>query len=192
MSHLALFLLGPPRIERDGVPLQVRRRKAVALLAYLAVTGKTHSRDMLATLFWPEHDQSGARAGLRRTLSSLRRALGEGWLQVDREVVGLDPDPGIWLDVSEFQDRLAACQTHDLSLDEVCPTCFTLLAEAAELHVDDFLFGFTLRDCASFDDWQFFQTQGLRDDLAGVLEQLAAGTALAGRSSQPSPRPGAG
>jgi DNA-binding SARP family transcriptional activator len=36
-------------------------------------------------LFWPEHDQSRARAGLRRALAALKKALGEGWLDVDRE-----------------------------------------------------------------------------------------------------------
>jgi DNA-binding SARP family transcriptional activator len=80
MSQLALFLLGAPRLERDGAPLQVERRKAMALLAYLAVTGRAHSREALAALFWPEHDQARARAALRRTLSSLNVALGAAWL----------------------------------------------------------------------------------------------------------------
>jgi hypothetical protein len=67
MSRLALFLLGPPRIECNGEPIEIRRRKAMALIVYLAVTGRGHSRDALATLLWPDHDQSRARAGLRRT-----------------------------------------------------------------------------------------------------------------------------
>jgi len=128
MSRLALFLLGPPRIECNGEPVEVRRRKAVALIVYLAVTGRSHSRDALATLFWPEHDQSRARAGLRRALAALKKALrqvhpersrraqdaalGEGWLDVDREIVGLNPDAEVWLDVGQFQDRLAECRTH--------------------------------------------------------------------------------
>jgi DNA-binding SARP family transcriptional activator len=33
MSRLALFLLGSPRIERDGQIVRVRRRKELALLA---------------------------------------------------------------------------------------------------------------------------------------------------------------
>lgn len=37
MSNLALFLLGPPRIERDGEPVEILRRKAMALVVYLAV-----------------------------------------------------------------------------------------------------------------------------------------------------------
>ena len=40
MPQLSLFLLGPPRLELDGEPLDIGRRKAVALFAYLAVTGE--------------------------------------------------------------------------------------------------------------------------------------------------------
>ena len=43
MPRLSLYLLGPPRIERQGRPTQVDTRKAVALLAYLAITGVTRS-----------------------------------------------------------------------------------------------------------------------------------------------------
>jgi DNA-binding SARP family transcriptional activator len=83
----------------------------MALIAYLAVTGQGHSRDALATLFWPEYDQSRARAGLRRALASLKKGLGEGWLEVDRENVGLNREAELWLDVEAFQERLAACAT---------------------------------------------------------------------------------
>ncbi len=33
--------------------------------------------------------------------------------------------------------------------------------------------GFSLRDSANFDDWQFFQADSLRSELAKALEQLA-------------------
>jgi DNA-binding SARP family transcriptional activator len=120
VSSLALYLLGPPRVERDGEPVTIDRRKALALLAYLAITRQEHRRDTLATLFWPELDQSQARAGLRNALMSLRKALGEGWLDVDRESVGLNPDADpstgservVSLDVDEFQNRLEECRTH--------------------------------------------------------------------------------
>ena len=45
MSRLALYLLGPPRLERDGQSIHIGRTKAVALLAYLAVTGQPHARE---------------------------------------------------------------------------------------------------------------------------------------------------
>ena len=37
LSRLALYLLGPPRIERDGVVVKLDRRKPIALLACIAV-----------------------------------------------------------------------------------------------------------------------------------------------------------
>ena len=184
MSRLALFLLGPPRIECNGEPIEIDRRKAIALIAYLAVTGRSHSRDALATLLWPEYDQSRARAGLRRALSALKEALGGGWLDVDREAVGLKPDAEVWLDVGEFQDRLAECQTHGHPQEEVCPACLPPLAEAAALYRDHFLVGFTLRDSPNFDEWQFFQTEGLRDELASALERLTHAHSAQGEFEQ--------
>jgi len=51
LSILQLLLLGPPCLERDNVPMDLERRKALALLAFLAVTGAPQSRDALAPLF---------------------------------------------------------------------------------------------------------------------------------------------
>jgi hypothetical protein len=38
MTKLRLLLLGSPRLEKDDILLKLSRRKALALLAYLAVT----------------------------------------------------------------------------------------------------------------------------------------------------------
>ena len=190
MPQLALYLLGSPRIERNGAPVRVVRRKSLALLAYLAMTGETHTRDALATLLSPEQDQSQARAGLRYALATLKKALGDGWLEVDRERIGLHPEvvPSLansqpapelqlWLDVAEFRAKLAQCRTHGHPEGQVCSDCLAPLAEAAELYRGDFLAGFTLRDSPSFDEWQFFQTEGLRRELLGALARLAQGHA---------------
>jgi predicted ATPase len=101
--------------------------------------------------------------------------------------VGLNREVGVWLDVDEFQDRLAACHTHNHPEDQVCPDCLPFLAEAAELYGDDFLAGFTLRDSPGFDEWQFFQSQGLREQLAGALERLAYGYGAQGDYQQAIP-----
>jgi len=175
MSRLALFLLGAPLVERDGVPVHLRRRKVVALLAYLAVTGCRQERDTLAALFYPEQDQRQARGNLRRALWSLKAALGEEWLDVERESVALNREAEIWLDVAEFRDLLAACRTHGHPPDQVCVACLSPLAEAAELYRDGYMAGFSLSDSPAFDEWQFFQSEGLREDLAGALERLARG-----------------
>ena len=172
MPRLSLYLLGPPRIERDGVPIKVDTRKAIALLAYLAMTRERHRRDALVNLLWPEYDQSHGRGALRRTLSALKRALAGDWLDIDRENVGLNPDADLWLDVDRFRHHTGQCQAHEHPASEACPTCPTPCVNAVALHRGDFLIGFSLRDSVNFDDWQFFQSEGLRRELAGALERL--------------------
>lgn len=175
IDDLALSLLGNPLIERDGHPVNLERHKALALLAYLAVSGATHRRDTLATLFWPELDQTRARGALRRTLSTLHIALAGNWLQIDRETIGVAPSASFRSDVSRFHELLAQCREHGHSEAEVCPECLKALRAAAILYRGDFLSGFSLRDTPSFDDWQMFQTETLRGELASVLERLGHG-----------------
>jgi predicted ATPase/DNA-binding SARP family transcriptional activator/Tfp pilus assembly protein PilF len=172
MNHLRLFLLGAPRIECNGELITVDTRKATALAAYLAVTGESRSRDQLATLLWPELDQTRARAALRRTLSTLKRALDGAWLEIERERIGLRRDTGFWLDVEQFQDYLAQCRSHGHQAEDVCPACLDLLTKAVSLYRGDFLEGFTLRDSAEFDEWQFFQSDSLRREMAAALAKI--------------------
>jgi peptide/nickel transport system substrate-binding protein len=173
MSRLVISLLGPPRIECGGAPIEPETRKAVALLAYLALTAERHSRDALAALFWPESSQAHARGALRYTLASLKKALGDDWLAIDRETISLRHDDSIWLDVAAFRRRLDECRTHGHSIQEVCSACLTPLTDSVAVYHDHFMAGFTLRDSPSFDEWQFFEGERLRSELASALERLA-------------------
>ncbi|HSK36428.1 MAG TPA: AAA family ATPase [Actinomycetota bacterium] len=172
MAELQIALLGPPRVERDGAPIEVDTRKAIALLAYLAMQPERHGRDAVAGLLWPDYDTEHARGALRRTLSTLNKAVGPGWLAADRTTVGF-ARTSFWLDVAEFEALLAGRREHGHPPEEACPACVAPLAEAAGLHRGDFLVGFSLRDSTSFDDWQYFQAERLRRELAGTLERLA-------------------
>jgi predicted ATPase/DNA-binding SARP family transcriptional activator len=187
MSRLSLYLLGPPHVERDGEALELGASKNVALVAYLAVTGEPHTREALVTLLWPELEPSRARAGLRRNLSLLRSALGEERLAVDRESVGLDPDGGLWLDVRAFCGLLGSWRGHGHAPDEVCAQCLEDLGEATELYRGDFLAGFSLRDSVAYDDWQFFQSEGLRQEMASALERLVRGHSQRGAYAEAVP-----
>ena len=75
MAKLELFLLGSTQVRLDEVYIEVKPRKALALLVYLAVTAERHARDALATLLWPESSQRNARKSLRSRLSELN-----GWM----------------------------------------------------------------------------------------------------------------
>lgn len=132
-------------------------RKATALIAYLAVTGQPQARDSLAALLWPDAETERARGALRRTLSTLRTGLGGDELRVDGTRIAVD-DEAIDLDVRRFRELAANGRLDD----------------AVTAYTGDFLAGFTLRDSADFDEWQAEQAEGLRRELAGVLERLAS------------------
>src|SRR2546430_3791482 len=107
MTQLIICLLGTPRFERNGENINLDTRKASALIAYLAIAKQRKSRDTLAALLWPEFDQTHARATLRRTLSTLNKALGGSWLEISREYISLNFNAGIWVDVDEFHSHYA-------------------------------------------------------------------------------------
>jgi DNA-binding SARP family transcriptional activator len=86
-------------VELDGRPLAVDTRKATAILAYVAVSGHVQSRDIIATLLWPEYDGERSRAALRRTLSTLRTSLDGEWLVSDRGTIGLNLEQA-WFDLA--------------------------------------------------------------------------------------------
>jgi predicted ATPase/DNA-binding SARP family transcriptional activator len=167
-----LFLLGFPRVQHAGLPVKIERRKAIALLAYLVVTGNSQSRDALAALFWPDREPSRAYAYLRNTLWVLNQTPVAKWLEVNRKTVGLRSKADLWLDMDLFHSHLAACQTHDHPGYEVCVDCVPLLTKAVNLYQGDFMAGFSLSDSATFDEWQFFETEALRQELAGALAKL--------------------
>lgn len=109
MPPLSIYLFGVPRFERQEAPIHIPRRKAIALLAYLATTAQPHSRDALGTMFWPESDQSSARANLRRELSRIKSALGDQPFEIHQEQVGLKRESW-WLDIETFQTSLKDTQ----------------------------------------------------------------------------------
>src|SRR5512146_897400 len=173
MSCLTIRLFGSPEIELAGRPVETDRRKAVALLAYLAVTGVPQSRDALAALFWPDFDSSRAYAYLRRTLWELGQALGDGVVAAERDLVRLATQADAWIDVREFQELLAPGAAGDL---------VARLSEAAALYRGDFMAGFSLRDSPGFDEWQLAQAENLRQQLAEGLELLSRTCAAQGEA----------
>ena len=159
MTDLRLELLGPPVVLRDGLPVTFDTRKAVALLALLAVTGREHSREQLADLLWPEADSTKGRASLRRTLSVSAAVMGAG-LTISRAAVSLELG-AVQVDVPEFEALIARSDAESLE-------------RAVQLYRDDFLSGFVLRGCPDFEEWQAAVAEGLRQALARGLQRLVA------------------
>lgn len=166
MAKLVLTLFGPPTVTRDRQPIHIGRRKALALLAYLAVNQRTQSRAHLATLLWPLYDEAGARAELRRALSTLNQALGAAWLEADRETVRLAADGDLQVDVVTFRRHLTAARSAD-------GQPYAALRTAVDLAQADLLNGFTVDDAPDFEEWQRFEAAALRRELAWALAYLA-------------------
>ena len=173
MATLNIYLLGSPRIDLNGEAVTLERNKALALLAYLAMEDGSQARETLSTLLWPEYDHERAYAYLRRTLWEINEKLGDGWLDAGREQVALTRTPGLRLDVGYFREALEECAGHGHRVDQVCERCVQPLEQAVTFYRGDFMAGFSLRDSAAFDEWQFFQSEKLKNELAGALRRLA-------------------
>ena len=106
-----VYLLGPLRIVRAGKSLEGGwRRKAVELLAYLAVNPQGVSKDQILEALWPEGDPQQTQHYLWHSVSRLRNRLrGErNWMKVVAkvdEIYRLDRE-SVWADVVEFQESL--------------------------------------------------------------------------------------
>ncbi len=74
MGTISVRLFGSPEVVRDGAPVGVDTRKALAVFAVIALAGHPVRRDTLAGLLWPDVRRNAAR--LTRTLSSLRSLIG--------------------------------------------------------------------------------------------------------------------
>jgi DNA-binding SARP family transcriptional activator/tetratricopeptide (TPR) repeat protein len=159
MPQLTLALLGPPAVQRNGIPVSFDTRKAIALLALLAVTGREHSREQLADLLWPEADSAKGRASLRRTLSVTAAAVSDG-LTISRTAVSLNAE-AVRVDVRDFETLVARPDAASLE-------------QAVQLYRGDFLTGFVLRGCPDFEEWQTSVAEELRQSLARGLQRLVA------------------
>jgi predicted ATPase/DNA-binding SARP family transcriptional activator len=186
-SRLVLQFLGLPQVQLDDKPVSTDRRKAIALLAYLAVNdvGKAHqkySRESLSTLFWPDYDQAKAFSNLRRTIWEVHQAIGEGWLIAERESVHLNEDVEINLDVARFQDLLSKSRKQSDPATRI-----PLLTDSVQLYRDHFLTGFSLKDAPNFNEWVFAESEDLRRTLAEALTILSEDYCVLGEADQAIP-----
>ncbi|MGC4042656.1 MAG: tetratricopeptide repeat protein [Armatimonas sp.] len=109
-SPWRIELLGWLRAENDGsLVTRFATRKTAALLARLALwPQRTHSREELAELLWPDTDFELSRTRLRQALTSLRHQLEPPGVTpgsviiADRTHIRLNPE-AITTDVAEFE-----------------------------------------------------------------------------------------
>jgi DNA-binding SARP family transcriptional activator len=104
MSHLSISLLGSPKITLDGVQVKIPTFRAIPLLAYLAITGVSQTRETLASLLWSESSLPHALGSLRTTLWRLKSAGLDEWIILDHNEISLNYHKSIDIDALEFKE----------------------------------------------------------------------------------------
>ncbi|MDQ3055076.1 MAG: SARP family transcriptional regulator [Actinomycetota bacterium] len=160
---LTIRLLGPPVIERDGVPVRSPRgRKAWALLSYVLLAERPPGRKHLAEMLFSEADDPlGA---LRWSLAELRRALGIP------NILGGDP----------VAARLGVDAVVDVQLltSEYAGTT-PLLDVGGEL-----LEGVYLTSSPEFESWLLVERHRVSARVEARLREAAVGLLAAGRAGE--------
>src|SRR5260370_2622266 len=148
--RLRLSLLGAAEAPLDGRPIVFRPKKALALLAYLALDPGPLPRERLADLLWPQSDVAEARASLRAALNYVRQGLGPA---ADSVIVATGESLGVRLgargdlDVQALShaQHLARCSPGNFREREI---------EAAVARIrGPFLAGMLVPDAPDFEAW---------------------------------------
>ena len=151
---LRFWLLGGLRIEAQGKAIELPGKKNRQLCAYLLLhPGAPHRREQLADRLWPDAPPDRVRRALSDSLYRLRQVLGSGWIETDEQTIRLVQQPGVWVDLWEFE-RLA--EHNDLPA----------LERAIQLYSGDLL-----PELA--DDWVYFKRVHAQEQLVTALLKIA-------------------
>ena len=118
--RLSVSLVGRLGVRFNGRPIELRTRKAGAVLSYLALSeAKQESRERLVGLLWSRSDEEKARASLRQVVRELRSMLEEAGYDgfvAERLMIGLDVGR-IEVDIESVIQLAEGGRVHPLLLD---------------------------------------------------------------------------
>lgn len=169
-DKLTLTTLGHVTVTRDNENIGGKLpAKALALLVYLAVTARPHSREHLANLLWGEENETKAQASLRQALSTLK-PIADGFLILEKATVTFDRAGGFWLDADEL---VRETRNENVGYD----SRFSFLAS---LYRGDFLSTLTIKNAPDFEVWVLEQREKYRARAAELLQRVAQANLDAG------------
>ncbi len=159
-TTLLISLFGLPIFRTKEEEIKLSRKKAMAIAAYLCVQRESHSRSRLASMFWPDLEESKSKAALRQNIALLKKSALGNFFQIDNQSMQFLAGDSVAIDVVDFQNSMIDFESRykdqDISCDQ---SAIALLEKALTLYSSDFLTGFMLGDTLDFDDWQFFQAE---------------------------------
>ena len=175
-GSLRLALLGQAAAYDGEAAIRCASKKAFALLAYLALERRSHSRRSLAALFWGSRDAEAARTSLRATLFRLPEPLAR-CVTVERETLRIADAQALACDVRSFE---AFAQGGD----------FAALERAAALYKGHLLDDFDADATPEFDDWLDRERTRLKQIAYALFDRLiVAHFERAARASPSDARP---
>lgn len=172
MQPLRIHLFGRVRIfnPESAEPARVTHN-VQALLAYLMLhRQRSHSREVLAGLFWGDHPQERARGSMNTTLWRLRQVLepaaascGTTLLARTSGEITINPNSSYWLDVAAFEEQ--AVRVLHQPVETMPASDAAQLAAAVHLYTGELLEGF-------YDDWALHERARLHELYLSVLVRL--------------------
>lgn len=172
MAQLSIRLMGPFEVSLGGEPATgFHSDKVRALLAYLAVEAdRSHRRQALAGLLWPDMPERSARGNLRTALANLRRVIHDeeaspAYLIITRQTIQFNMGSVAWTVVQAF--------LHRTETGAVTPDTVTALEEALDFYRGDFLEGFAVPDSSAFEEWMLLQRENFHRELLNSHQELA-------------------
>ena len=164
---LIVRTLGALEILLAGRPLRFKMSKAAVLLVYLMQErDKTHGREQLATLLWPEESDHKSRENFRQALYQIRRALGEQtatYLHITPTTLQFIPSAPHQFDAYQFEQAIAQRDWQ----------------QAAELYRGEFLATIYPDNTPELAEWQLMTREHLHQLAVQCLTQLARQTETA-------------
>src|SRR5215213_6714736 len=201
---LSIGLLGSPEVSFEGRVIRFGRKKALALLCYLASKGVQRPRSELAELLWPRSEERRARTDLRGILSLLRKGFKEDGivggapnaggadvqvLAIDGELLSVEPR-GVELDLRALETAvsLARGETsetlsgHGRGDDPLGRRdLLTRLEGALKVYRGAFMEGFSLGDAPEFELWLEAERARWREIFGELCERVSRLQAVEGR-----------
>jgi len=156
----SLGLLGELALDAPGGAAVLRTRKAVALIAYLALQPDRHARrEQLAHMFWPRVESDAARTSLRQLLAGLRKAGADDLIHADGDWLVLAAD--LQVDAIAFERATARGDTAGA-------------VEAMALYRGPLIGDGLQVDSPAFDDWLDQERSRLCRLAVAAMERVAA------------------
>jgi len=171
MDRLQVFLFGRFSTQRGDLVLTgLEAQKVQELFSYLLIYRKrSHPREKLADLLWPNSSNTQSKQYLRQTLYQLQVALEDNsdphgaLISVESNWIRMNPMADYWSDIRQFERAFALTQNrrgHELDDAEACA-----LESAVQLYHGDLLESW-------YQDWSILERERVQNLYLLMLDKL--------------------